>query len=105
MRYVTIELGGAVIERTDVDRPFAFRVSQGTSHWNLQEVIMAAESREEMDDWLTSLNSLARSVNDKISLLRTKEKQLRIANELSSLVVYCQGLFRFLGGNKLVSIV
>ena len=38
------------------------------------------------------MHSLMRTANEKINLLRTKEKQLRIANELSSLVVYCQAV-------------
>lgn len=59
---------------------------------NSQEFVLAAESSEEMNEWITAINLLTRTVNDKINLLRTKEKQLKIANELSSLVVYCQAV-------------
>lgn len=38
------------------------------------------------------MDSFARTASDKINLLRTKEKQLKIASELSSLVVYCQAV-------------
>ncbi|KAI6219263.1 Phosphoinositide phospholipase C [Aphelenchoides besseyi] len=92
MKYTTIELAGSIIDKTDSDHPHAFRITQSTSHWEVKEVIIAAETREEMDDWLNTLHSLTRTVNDKITLLRSKEKQLRIANELSSLVVYCQAV-------------
>uniref|UniRef100_A0A915D160 Phosphoinositide phospholipase C n=1 Tax=Ditylenchus dipsaci TaxID=166011 RepID=A0A915D160_9BILA len=92
LNYETIELAGSLFEKFESDRPHSFRVTQSSTHWNVQEYIVAAESREEMDDWLSTMHSLTRTVNDKIHLLRTKEKQLRIASELSSLVVYCQAV-------------
>lgn len=45
-----------------------------------------------MADWLNSLHEVTRSANDKIHILRTREKDLRIASELSNLVVYCQAV-------------
>lgn len=38
------------------------------------------------------MNALTQSVNERKNIIRTREKQLRIANELSSLVVYCQAV-------------
>jgi hypothetical protein len=95
MSYTTIELLNCVAEHVNTDRPYSFRISQGQNHWNMQELIVAAETKEEMEDWLNNLITSSQCVNNKISLLRTKEKQLKIANELSSLVVYCQGMFPF----------
>lgn len=91
MNFTTIELLNCNVESVHTERAHSFRISQGSSHWNMQEITVAAESKEEMDDWLNTMSALSQSVNSKISLLRTKEKQLRIASELSSLVVYCQG--------------
>jgi hypothetical protein len=93
MNYVTIELLNCVIEQIGTDRRYSFKISQGNSHWSTQEIVVAAETKEEMEDWLNSLIASSQSVNTKISLLRTKEKQLKIANELSCLVVYCQGSY------------
>lgn len=47
---------------------------------------------EEADGWQNNLFELTRSVNTKMSILRTKEKEKRIAAELSNLVVYCQAV-------------
>ncbi|PAV91380.1 hypothetical protein WR25_12629 isoform A [Diploscapter pachys] len=91
--YNTIELAGTLIERTtDGDKPFAIKISQSGQHWTGQQWILAANSIEEADDWQNQLLDLTRAVNDKISILRTKEKEKRIAAELSNLVVYCRAV-------------
>jgi hypothetical protein len=59
----------------------------------MREILVAAESKEEMEEWVSTMSALSQNVNSKVNLLKTKEKQMRIANELSSLVVYCQGKF------------
>ncbi|CAD5214162.1 unnamed protein product [Bursaphelenchus xylophilus] len=92
MSYVTIVLAGAVVDKSSESRPFSFKVSQPTSHWKTKEVLVAADEREDMEDWISAINSMTRSVNDKMSLIRSKEKQVRIASELSALVVYCQAV-------------
>lgn len=53
---------------------------------------MAASSNEDREDWLNILHELTRTATDRNALLRTREKDLRIASELSNLVVYCQAV-------------
>uniref|UniRef100_A0A1I7XUP5 Phosphoinositide phospholipase C n=1 Tax=Heterorhabditis bacteriophora TaxID=37862 RepID=A0A1I7XUP5_HETBA len=90
--YNTIELAGTVIERvTDCDRPHVIKITQ-SGHWTGQLWLISSNSMEDADDWQNQLLDLTRSVNDKLSTLRTKEKNARIAAELSNLVVYCQAV-------------
>ncbi|CAD6198775.1 unnamed protein product [Caenorhabditis auriculariae] len=91
--YNTIELAGTLIERvTDGDRKNVIKISQSGQHWNGLQWMIAAQSVEEADDWSNQLLDLTRSVNSRISILRVKEKEKRIAAELSNLVVYCQAV-------------
>ncbi|KAJ1349239.1 1-phosphatidylinositol 4,5-bisphosphate phosphodiesterase gamma plc-3 [Parelaphostrongylus tenuis] len=91
--YNTIELAGTVIERiSDGEKQHVIKISQSAQQWSGQQWLLAAKSVEEADDWQNQLWDLTRSVNDKISVLRTKEKSARIAAELSNLVVYCQAV-------------
>lgn len=53
---------------------------------------MAANSSDDREDWLNTLHELTRTATDRIHILRTREKNLRIASELSNLVVYCQAV-------------
>ncbi|CAD5209116.1 unnamed protein product [Bursaphelenchus okinawaensis] len=92
MNYVTIDLAGAIIDKSPESRPFSFKVSQSASHWKSKEVVVAADDKDDMDDWISSINSMTKSVNEKVTLIRSKEKQVRIASELSALVVYCQAV-------------
>ncbi|XGW10711.1 hypothetical protein V3C99_012318, partial [Haemonchus contortus] len=91
--YNTIELAGTVIERvTDGEKQNVIKISHSAQQWTGQQWLLAARSIEEADDWQNQLWDLTRSVNNKISVLRTKEKSARIAAELSNLVVYCQAV-------------
>ncbi|VDL70676.1 unnamed protein product [Nippostrongylus brasiliensis] len=91
--YNTIELAGTVVERvTDGGKQHVIRISNSAQQWSGQQWLLAARSVEEADDWQNHLYDLTRSVNDKISVLRTREKSARIAAELSNLVVYCQAV-------------
>ncbi|ETN76434.1 Phosphatidylinositol-specific phospholipase C, Y domain protein [Necator americanus] len=94
--YNTIELAGTVIERvTDGEKQHVIKISHSAQQWSGQHWLLAARSVEEADDWQNQLWDLTRSVNNKISVLRTKEKSARIAAELSNLVVsyvYCQAV-------------
>ncbi|KIH64517.1 Phosphatidylinositol-specific phospholipase C, X domain protein [Ancylostoma duodenale] len=91
--YNTIELAGTVIERvTDGEKQHVIKISHSAQQWSGQQWLLAARSVEEADDWQNQLWDLTRSVNNKISVLRTKEKSARIAAELSNLVVYCQAV-------------
>ncbi|KHN75652.1 1-phosphatidylinositol 4,5-bisphosphate phosphodiesterase gamma-1 [Toxocara canis] len=93
--YATIELAGSLIAKVpyeETDRPFAFKISQAAAHWNVTEFVMAANSSDDREDWLNTLHELTRTATDRIHILRTREKNLRIASELSNLVVYCQAV-------------
>uniref|UniRef100_A0A915ARG5 Phosphoinositide phospholipase C n=1 Tax=Parascaris univalens TaxID=6257 RepID=A0A915ARG5_PARUN len=95
LNYATIELAGSLIAKVpneETDRPFAFKISQAAAHWNVTECIMAANSSDDREDWLNTLHELTRTATDRIHILRTREKNLRIASELSNLVVYCQAV-------------
>uniref|UniRef100_A0A183CRQ1 Phosphoinositide phospholipase C n=1 Tax=Globodera pallida TaxID=36090 RepID=A0A183CRQ1_GLOPA len=73
-------------------RPFAFRITLAQSHWDMREYVLAADSREELDEWLCACQQMAANASDKMRQLRSREKQSRIASELSSLVIYCQAV-------------
>ncbi|CAI5442987.1 unnamed protein product [Caenorhabditis angaria] len=92
--YNTIELAGTLIEQVnDSDRPYVIKISQSNQHWmNKHSYYLSANSPEEAAEWRNNLFELTRSVNTKMSILRIKEKEKRIAAELSNLVVYCQAV-------------
>lgn len=53
---------------------------------------MAANSCDDQEDWLNTLHELTRTATSRFQILRLREKNLRIASELSNLVVYCQAV-------------
>uniref|UniRef100_A0A1I7Z0P4 Phosphoinositide phospholipase C n=1 Tax=Steinernema glaseri TaxID=37863 RepID=A0A1I7Z0P4_9BILA len=85
--YDIIELAGMTVERVENERRFALRVTQGS----VRETF-CCETEEELLEWISTINEAARNVNTKMMQLRSKEKHLRIAAELSNLVVYCQAV-------------
>lgn len=54
--------------------------------------MLAANSNEDREDWLNILHELTRTAMDRSTLIRIREKNLRIASELSDLVVYCHAV-------------
>lgn len=71
---------------------------------------MAASTKDDQSDWMNSLTETMKAANDKVfekfefltenfmplslkvSQLRSREKVMRIASELSNLVIYCQAV-------------
>uniref|UniRef100_A0A7E4UWB1 Phosphoinositide phospholipase C n=1 Tax=Panagrellus redivivus TaxID=6233 RepID=A0A7E4UWB1_PANRE len=92
INHSTIELAGTMVEKVDSDKPNAFRISTPSNHWSSEEWIIAAENAEEMSDWLAQMHEITRNATSRIHQLRTREKVLRVAAELSNLVVYCQAV-------------
>uniref|UniRef100_A0AAF5Q389 Phosphoinositide phospholipase C n=1 Tax=Wuchereria bancrofti TaxID=6293 RepID=A0AAF5Q389_WUCBA len=93
--YATIDLADSLIEEVPFEiagRPFAFKIRRVSAHWNPSEYVLAANSSEEREDWLNILHELMRTATDRNTMIRTREKNLRIASELSDLVVYCQAV-------------
>uniref|UniRef100_A0A0N5C908 Phosphoinositide phospholipase C n=1 Tax=Strongyloides papillosus TaxID=174720 RepID=A0A0N5C908_STREA len=93
LNYGTIELAGCeIIEIDGIDKEFAFKVTQGDNHLSSDNFVIAAETKEELKEWLYDIENVAKSARTRIQTIRSKEKHLRIAAELSDLVVYCQAV-------------
>ncbi|MFH4973935.1 hypothetical protein AB6A40_000644 [Gnathostoma spinigerum] len=95
VNHVSIELVGSCVEKASLkecDRPFAFKIRLNSSRLDDTVFFMAANSNDDCDDWLNTLNELMRSATDRDQNLRSREKSMRIATELSNLVIYCQAV-------------
>ncbi|VDN55483.1 unnamed protein product [Dracunculus medinensis] len=96
VNYGTIELAGSliakIVDSNETTKPFAFKISPAAAHWNFTEHILAANSCDDQEDWLNTLHELTRTATSRFQILRLREKNLRIASELSNLVVYCQAV-------------
>jgi hypothetical protein len=53
---------------------------------------MAAQSRDEALDWMNKIRETAESASHREDENRKRERALRIARELSNLVVYCRSV-------------
>jgi len=92
VNHETIELAGTVIEKYKTDRECAFRIAPADGHWSSNEWIIAADSQKEMTEWYDEMSQTTRTATTRVHMIRTKEKHLRIASQLSNLVVYCQAV-------------
>ncbi|CDW60345.1 SH2 and EF-hand like and PI-PLC-Y and PI-PLC-X do main containing protein [Trichuris trichiura] len=88
----TLSLTQCLAEVVESSKPFSLRICEQAVAFDGREIIVAANSQEDQIDWLNSIVELSRCASNKASLLRSKEKCLRIASELSNLVVYCQAV-------------
>ncbi|GAB6030572.1 hypothetical protein CHUAL_007434 [Chamberlinius hualienensis] len=77
--------------RRDSGREFVFRIMSPSQH-PLTPIEIAALSREEMMDWVTNIRETAQQANDLIKQGKEIERTLRIAKELSNLIVYCRSV-------------
>ncbi|KAK8783444.1 hypothetical protein V5799_010196 [Amblyomma americanum] len=66
-----------------------FRIVSPTQ---LVPIEIAAPSREEMQVWVLMIRETAQSANDKIQQRREMERSLRLAKELSNLIIYCRSV-------------
>jgi len=86
----SIDIVGAEVEL--VERPGGFvgiRIESGTS-LNVNELRCA--SKEEAQDWVAKIKDTASSASIRDSENRRKERAMRIARELSNLVIYCRSV-------------
>ncbi|KAL1425760.1 hypothetical protein MTO96_018920 [Rhipicephalus appendiculatus] len=70
-------------------REWVFRIVSPTQ---LMPIEIAAPSREEMQDWVLKIRETAQSANDMIQQRREMERSLRLAKELSNLIIYCRSV-------------
>uniref|UniRef100_A0A915I3K7 Phosphoinositide phospholipase C n=1 Tax=Romanomermis culicivorax TaxID=13658 RepID=A0A915I3K7_ROMCU len=88
-----IDLAKSRIEIIDSDeKANVMKITYAVSFYEYRECLIGTDSREEFTDWLNSLHEALRVVNDKVLQLRSREKFMKIASELSNLVVYCQAV-------------
>jgi len=86
----SIDIVGAEVEL--VERPggvVGIRIESGTS---LVGSELRCPSREEAMDWLAKIKETANSASIRDSESRRKERAMRIARELSNLVIYCRSV-------------
>ncbi|CAL1293033.1 unnamed protein product, partial [Larinioides sclopetarius] len=66
---------------------FMFRI---VSPYQNNPIDVAAASKEEMLDWVQKIQETVQSANDTLQSSKKLKKQLKIAKELSSLIIYCK---------------
>ncbi|GFU38931.1 1-phosphatidylinositol 4,5-bisphosphate phosphodiesterase gamma-1 [Nephila pilipes] len=74
---------------TNRGKEFVFRI---VSPRQVTPIEIAAASREEMMEWVQKIRETAQSANDMLQHSKKLERTLRIAKELSNLIIYCRSM-------------
>lgn len=77
--------------RRDSGHEFVFRIISPSQHM-ATPIEIAAQTREEMMDWMQKIREMAQQANDLIKKGKEIERTLRIAKELSNLIIYCRSV-------------
>lgn len=83
-------LGCTVDIVTNRNREWVFRILSMSPNDYMMEI--AAPTEDEMNDWVSKIRETALSVNAMIQQSKRLERNMRIAKELSNLVVYCRSV-------------
>ncbi|KAF8790535.1 1-phosphatidylinositol 4 like protein [Argiope bruennichi] len=78
-----------ITSMTSRGNEYVFRI---VSPHQVPPIEIAAASREEMLDWVHKIRETAQSANDMLQHSKKLEKALKIAKELSSLIIYCKSM-------------
>ncbi|XP_071036049.1 1-phosphatidylinositol 4,5-bisphosphate phosphodiesterase gamma-1 isoform X2 [Parasteatoda tepidariorum] len=78
-----------ILTSSNRGREFVFRI---VSPRQVTPIEIAAGSREEMAEWIQKIRETAQSANDMLLHSKKMERTLRIAKELSKLIVYCRSM-------------
>ncbi|XP_069740315.1 1-phosphatidylinositol 4,5-bisphosphate phosphodiesterase gamma-1 [Narcine bancroftii] len=71
-------------------RPYVFKINVGSFAYMGGTMDLAAESLEELNDWVTKIQDAARNAGARKEEGKMMERRKKIALELSDLVVYCR---------------
>ncbi|XP_022652107.1 1-phosphatidylinositol 4,5-bisphosphate phosphodiesterase gamma-1-like isoform X2 [Varroa jacobsoni] len=84
-----IDIAGCSVEVLQNRGRFVFRITSPTQ--SMQKDI-AAPSAEEMEEWINKIRQIAQSANDMLEQRKEMERSLRLAKELSNLIIYCRSV-------------
>uniref|UniRef100_A0AC35U4T9 Phosphoinositide phospholipase C n=1 Tax=Rhabditophanes sp. KR3021 TaxID=114890 RepID=A0AC35U4T9_9BILA len=96
INYSCIDLNGCsvTISNTEACQNYVFKITQSciNSLWVAEEYILSADSLEELKEWVEDIKLQSETARMRVESIRNTEKNLRIAQDLSNLVVYCQAV-------------
>jgi phosphatidylinositol phospholipase C gamma-1 len=79
----------ATLNSSTRGRDYAFRIISPT---NRHPIDISAPSEEELIDWIQKIRETSQSASDAIKKGRKIERDLKIAKEFSSLIIYCRAV-------------
>ena len=96
-KYLTLLQGVTVEVKPNSNRPASF-ADNNTLEWAIRmenpitfdDFEVAAETREEALEWAATVRETGQSASHREDENRKKERTMRIARELSKLVIYCR---------------